>query len=131
MIVNSENINRLMDCAWRDANGKNKTKESSGETTILCYRVSSPISRLDYSKQMISAGDMKMAHYEHAITILHAQPHRTPTKSMNIIGAKIPCKRIRADIREAYTHIYIYIYYYRNMSELHRRINFFYIVGTK
>ena len=38
----------------------------------------------------ISAGDMEMAHYEHAITVPYAQPNRTPTSSMNTEGAKIP-----------------------------------------
>ena len=54
MVVNAENISRLMDYAWHDVNG-HKMKGSSGENTILCYRVSSPNSRLDYSKQRISA----------------------------------------------------------------------------
>ena len=48
-VVTADNISKLMDCLvlckWA-LHGK--MKGSSGENTILCYRVSSPIPRLDY-----------------------------------------------------------------------------------
>lgn len=67
-----------------DVNWYNWMKAPSGEKlAILCYRVSSPFSRLAYGNQRIRAGDLEMARYEHA-----AQPHRTPSTSMDIIGAE-------------------------------------------
>lgn len=41
-----------------------KTKGVSGKSIIHCYRVSSPIPRLDYSKQKTSASDLEVACYE-------------------------------------------------------------------
>ena len=41
----------LMDYSWYDVIRHNKIEGPSAENTILYYRVSWPISRLEYSKQ--------------------------------------------------------------------------------
>ena len=73
VLVNAENISRLMDCAWHDINGHNKIKGQQGETASSAIK----LRRLfpdSIIVLMTSADDMEMARYEDAITILYAQP---------------------------------------------------------
>lgn len=54
---------------------------------------------------LISAGYTEVARYKCPITILYAQPHRTPRKFVNIIEAELPVVDILRDATR-YTRLY-------------------------